>query len=97
MKSEFKLPDHKYRSINRTSAEDRRLSPSARGVMFYLLVQASTWKGQVYDIVHNMNCSSYAVKKAIKELVAAGYLERKHTIKKGKFTGSYYKVHEQPL
>jgi len=96
-KSNFKLPEHSYRSVNRTPAEDKRLSPAAKGVMFYLLVQSSSWKGQVYNIAYNMNCSSYAVKKAIKELVDHGYLKLKHTKEGGRFTGSYYEICEVPI
>jgi len=96
-KSEFNLPKHHYRAINVTPAKNIELSPGAKGIMYYLLTQKNTWKGQVYDMVNNMNASEKVIKKYVKELVNAGYLTRIHVMKDGLFKGSYYEVNDELL
>lgn len=87
-----KRTNAEYKAINRSAANNKNLSLQAKGVMFYLLAQSSTWKGQVYDITLSTSSSKYTVSKAIKELVVAGYIKRKFDKQDGLFTGSHYVV-----
>ena len=84
-----------YKSLNTKFAKDIRLSYRARGILVYLLSQSPNWKGQLYNIKAQGKESKNAIRSAIKELVEAGYAERKFFPKKdNKFQGSYYVIRD---
>ena len=85
-----------YKAINRTSANDTRLSIKAKGVMFYLLSKPDGWMGHVYDIVEHSNTGKKAVQSSLKELAEFGYVKLiKSRTENGDIT-SYYEIHDEP-
>ena len=79
-------------SVYRSAANDNNISLGAKGVMYSILKQSSSHKGQVSDLISNTFSSGYAVSKFIKELADAGYVKRKFDKQDGLFTGSHYVV-----
>lgn len=87
-----------HRIINVLSAQDKRLSSKAKGIMFYLLSKPKGWKGQVYDIVANCTDGIRAIKSGLKELEAWGYVKLRSFPRKdsGQYQGKYYEVFSNP-
>lgn len=89
---------NQFSIIDRTPAEDPRLSFKAKGIMFYLLTKPDNWTLQVADLVKNSADGRDSVYSGLNELKAAGYI----TVVKvrgnnGKFTDYEYIVHENPV
>lgn len=88
--------DRPFFVMNRKSAQDKRLSWEARGVLAYLLSKPDDWQLMVIDL--QQNCGRDKVKKIITELAEFGYLKiEAHRDENGKFTNNEYKVIETPF
>lgn len=70
--------------IDKTCLEDSRLTWKARGILAYLLCKPDGWQVRIGDLVSKSPEGVTAVKSAIKELEAAGYMLRKRVHCNGK-------------
>jgi hypothetical protein len=86
-----------YKTINTIPFQNKRLSIQAKGTLIYLLSKPKNWKGQLYDIQANNANGRDAIRAAIKELEAEGYMELKsYPRKEGQFQGKYYEFYDKP-
>ena len=95
METRVKKKNTKYEAINRSSAEDRKLSLKAKGVMFYFLSKPDNWRGQLYDIVSNCTDGRTSAQSAIRELKAAGYIETITVVEEGLIKRRYYRIYDE--
>jgi len=68
---------HRYTSIDRGTLNDKRLSYRARGILAYLLDKPDDWKTNADAIAAAGREGREAVRRALGELEALGYLERR--------------------
>ena len=92
-----KNKDNPYVMINKSVFDDERLSWRAKGLMGYLLSKPDDWKIVESDLVKRSKEGRDAVRAAIRELIAAGYIVRKQTREDGKFSSTEYHVYESPI
>lgn len=90
--------ENPYVSILRTTAQDKRLSYEARGLLAYLLSKPLDWRVQVTELQHEDYAGRDKVQRILKELAAAGYITRpqKYQDKQGKWCWNPYYVWEEP-
>lgn len=69
--------DSSYAIIDPFFLSDERLSWKAKGLLGYLLSKPSNWRVYVSDLVKRSKDGKDAVYSALKELEAAGYIERR--------------------
>jgi hypothetical protein len=80
-------PASAYTIIRNDVLRDDRLSYRSRGVLAYLLSHADNWRTDVETLARHGREGKQALYTAMKEMEAAGYLERKRTRKlDGTFT-----------
>jgi len=84
-----------YKAMNRSAAQDKKLSWKAKGIMFYFLSKPDGWEGHMYDLLQNGKGGKSRVQSAINELKVAGYIETVSVMKDGKFQGKFYRVYDQ--
>lgn len=86
-----------YFMLNRAAANDKRLSYRAIGIHTYLMSKTDEWEANETDIVKRHTEGREAVRAALKELKAAGYM-RRSAIKneKGQVTRWVMDVYEVP-
>ena len=68
--------DNPFVQIDKTCLEDSRLSWKARGILVYLLSKPDGWQVRIVDLINKSPEGITAVKSAIKELEAVGYMKR---------------------
>lgn len=92
-----KTGDRPYFSMARETAQDKRLSWEARGVLAYLLSKPDDWQVVITDL--QQECGRDKVKKILKELEDCHYLKvhRRQHGRGGKFTHNEYQVFEVPF
>ncbi|MFI2857528.1 helix-turn-helix domain-containing protein [Paenibacillus sp. JSM ZJ436] len=88
--------DSGYAIIDPYFLSDERLSWKAKGLLGYLLSKPSNWRVYVSDLVKRSKDGKDAVYSALKELEAAGYIERHQTRENGRITGYETVVYERP-
>lgn len=88
---------NEFSIVNRTAAEDSRLSFKAKGIMFYLLTKPDDWTIRVGDLVKRSTDGKDAVYSGIKELKDYGYIVVKKKREGGKFIDFEYILHESPV
>jgi len=88
--------DESYTILDPFFLSDERLSWKAKGLLGYLLSKPSNWRVYVSDLVKRSKDGRDAVYSALKELEAAGYIDRKQTRENGKITGYETIVYERP-
>lgn len=74
-----------------------RLSWRAKGILAYLLARPDNWEIREYDLVAHATEGRDAVRKALKELKAHGYItksQRRSNV--GQFSVVEYDIHERP-
>ena len=71
--------DADYFAASNIPFNDERLSWEARGVMGYLLSKPDDWTVRFYDLVKRGPAGEHKVRRILKELEGAGYLERVRT------------------
>jgi hypothetical protein len=76
--------------------EGRDLSLAAKGLLCLLLSFADGWEIRMTDIISRSKNGRDATRKAVQELVEAGYLEKVYIRKNGKLIGSKYLVYDDP-
>jgi hypothetical protein len=69
--------DSSYAIIDPYFLSDERLSWKAKGLLGYLLSKPSNWRVYVSDLVRRSKDGKDAVYSALRELEAAGYIERR--------------------
>lgn len=88
--------DSSYTIIDPYFLSDERLSWKAKGLLSYLLSKPANWRVYVSDLVKRSKDGKDAVYSALKELEAAGYIERHQTRENGRITGYETVVYERP-
>ena len=96
METRVRKKSNKYKAVNRSSAQDKKLSLKAKGLMFYFLSKPDGRRGQKYDVINKCKDGDSSVRTALKELRAAGYIKL-ITVRDecGVFKGKYYEVIDQ--
>jgi len=88
--------DESYTIMDPYFLSDERISWKAKGLLGYLLSKPSNWRVFVSDLVKRSKDGKDAVYSALKELEAAGYIERAQTRENGRITGYETVVYERP-
>lgn len=88
---------NQFSIIDRTAAEDPKLSFKAKGIMFYLLTKPDDWQLRVSDLVKRSTTGRDAVYSGIQELRDAGYITMEIIRVDGKFKKVRYTVYENPI
>lgn len=83
--------------IDKKMLSDLNISWKAKGILAYLLSKPDNWVTYASDIEKQATDGRDSVASGIKELLAAGYMERKQIREKGKFKGYEYSVYEYPV
>lgn len=65
------------------SAQDKRLSVAARGMMFYLIAQRPDWQMTYEGLQREFGLGRKAIRTITGELIKCGYLEGKITVGQG--------------
>lgn len=74
---------------------DWRLSLKSKGLMLVLLSRPANWRFKVSGLAAFCHCGRDAIRTALEEMEAAGYLERKQgRAERGKFGGNEYIVYD---
>lgn len=90
--------DSGYAIIDPFFLSDERLSWKAKGILGYLLSKPSNWKVFVSDLVKRAKDGRDAVYSALKELEAAGYVERRQARDEfERITGIETVIYERPV
>ena len=76
--------------------EERLLSLAAKGLLCLLLSFADGWEIRMNDIITRSKNGRDSTRKAVQELLKAGYLEKVYIRENGKLVGSKYIVYDQP-
>lgn len=82
--------------IDKNILSDKQLSWKAKGILVYLLSKPDDWVTYLTDIENQSTDGRDSVSSGVKELLSAGYLERKQLREKGRFKGWEYSVYECP-
>lgn len=85
-----------YTTMANYHLRDQRLSLRAMGLMSRMLSLPEDWDYTVAGLAAICREGREAVRKALQELEAAGYLVREQTRKSGSFAASDYQLYEQP-
>lgn len=86
-----------YTPIHRWSAEDKRLSWEARGLLIFLLVKPDDWQVCLSHLINSSPAGRDKVRRIIKELTAHSYIVKKYIRdESGKFSAPEYIVYELP-
>lgn len=72
-----------YARINNTTLRDTRLSWKARGLLAYLLSMPDNWQTRTEHLVNQSPDGEAAVRSGLRELEAAGYLDRSRMQREG--------------
>jgi len=87
--------DNPYVMINKSFVNDKTLTFKAKGILIYLLSKPDNWRVMVCDLINSSIDGETAVRNGIKELITAGYIEKKITrTNKGRFEKFEYIIYE---
>lgn len=90
--------ENSYTIIDSFFLSDERLSWKAKGLLAYLLSKPDDWRVYVSDLVKQSRDGRDSVYSTLRELEAAGYIERRRIKdEKGRITGMETVVYERPL
>lgn len=85
-----------YLMVKRTTAQDKRLSYEARGMLVYILSQRDDWRVQPNELMIE-GCGRDKVYRILKELMKLGYVEHEKSFdNQHKIIWGDYIVHEYP-
>ena len=85
-----------YTVMSNTHLRDRRLSLRAKGLMSFMLSNASTFEYSVAGLIHLCTEGRDAIRGALVELKECGYLVCTQTRAGGKFSANDYTLYEEP-
>jgi hypothetical protein len=85
-----------YVRIDKVPLEDARLSWKARGLLAYLLSKPDKWEIVVAYLVKQAPDGETSLRAGLKELMDAGYIERRQVRENGKIVKVAYTVYERP-
>lgn len=85
-----------YTTMSNYHLRDKRLSLRAMGLMSKMLSLPDDWDYTVVGLASICKEGRDAVRKALQELEAAGYLIREQGRSKGNFSANNYTLYEQP-
>ncbi|MBR5365326.1 MAG: helix-turn-helix domain-containing protein [Clostridia bacterium] len=86
-----------YTVMSNAHLKDTRLSLKAKGLLSYMLSLPDDWKFSTRGLVAHCREGADAVRVALKELEAAGYLRRTRIRSgNGSFTEEEWEIHEIP-
>lgn len=83
-----------YVMISREMAQDKSISPKAKGVLLYILSLPDDWKIYHSQLQEGLGIGEDYLNSAIEELINAGYAERTREKVKGMFQPYRYKIRE---
>jgi hypothetical protein len=87
----------RYVVISKVPLEDKRLSWKAKGLLAYLLSKPDQWTVMVTQLVNESTDGKDAVRTALLELQASGYLEGEpQRAENGRFAPTDLVVYEEP-
>ena len=89
-----------YVMINKGAIQDSGLSWKAKGLLAYLLSLPDDWQVYETELINHATDGRDATRSAIKELIAAGYIERSSQRirdEKGLLKGYEYRIYETPV
>ena len=86
-----------YTVVNNHILRDNTLSWRARGLFVYILSKPTTWKVYTKDLINQATEGRDAMRKAMAELIKAGYIEKHQINQNGTFGNVIYKVYQIPL
>ena len=75
---------------------DKRLSLKAKGMMSFLLALPDDWEYTIEGLVTQLKDGTTAVRAALKELEACGYMKIGRERDKGRLRGAVYTIYEKP-
>ncbi len=86
-----------YTRILNDTLRDQRLGGMARAILAYALSRPSDWKLRSWEVAKEFQCGEFAVRNAMKQLVAAGYA-RLDLVRaaSGQVTGRVWLIRESP-
>jgi len=74
-----------------------QLSFKAKGILFYLLSNAESWKVYEQDIQNHAKDGRESIRTGVKELINAGYIHRRRIRdEQGRLRGYEYHVYSEP-
>jgi hypothetical protein len=86
--------ENPYVMISREMAQDKSISPKAKGVLLYLLSLPKDWKIFHSQLQNGLGVGEDYINSAMDELIANGYAERTRERVKGIFQPYKYKIRE---
>lgn len=88
---------HNYTPIHRYSAEDKRLSWEARGVLVFLLVKPDDWQVSLPHLINSGPSGRDKMRRILKELMENKYIvKHQNRTHSGQFSVPEYVVYELP-
>ena len=94
----IKNPENPFVMMDKRVLADPKLSYKAKGILAYLLSRPDNWIINVSDVVNHSPDGEFAVRTGIKELIIAGYVQRKvERNEKNQIVRWVMEVHEQPI
>lgn len=87
-----------YTVMSNYHLRDKGLSLKAKGLISQMLSLPEDWDYTLSGLSHINRESKDAIRSAVNELEAAGYIQRRQTTDaSGKFSGNEYVIHESPV
>ena len=87
-----------YTVMSNYHLRDKELSLKAKGLLSQMLSLPDDWDYTLAGLSHINRESKDAIRSAVNELEAAGYIRRhQKTDASGKFSGNEYVIHESPV
>lgn len=91
-------PKNPYVIIDKRPFEKPYMSWKAKGLLGYLLSRPDDWTVRLGDLVKRSTDKAHATRQALRELVLVGHVRQvEYRYTNGKYAGTVYEVHEQPL
>lgn len=93
----IKSAENPFVMMDKRALSDPKLSYKAKGILAYLLSRPDNWTINVSDVVNHSPDGEFAVRTGIKELIAAGYVQRKVERNEKHIIRWVMEVYEQPI
>lgn len=86
--------ENPYVMISREMAQDKSISPKAKGVLLYLLSLPKDWKIYHSQLQEGLGVGEEYLNSSLEELISSGYAERTRKRVKGIYQPYHYKIRE---